>query len=206
MRLVEITYEDINGEYDTRTKHGFLIEDEDAMAQRNRATLEEVTQFHPARAHGEYSVLVSMFNYMIGNTDWSPVFFHNVTLIRTEAGEYLTVPYDFDFSGAVNARYATPDVSLADRGIRRVTQRMFRGFCRDELVYESAVAPFARTRDAVAALYNDFAALGFEQFDGDDAKNALDFLKDFYKVVDNPRDFKNKILDDCRTWSNRRAP
>ena len=205
VRLVEITYEDIEGDYDTRTKYGFLIEDEDAMAARNHARLEEVAQFHPARTFGEYSTLVALYNYMIANLDWSPVYFHNVKLIRTEDARFLTVPYDFDSSGTVNARYASVDPSLHDRA-RRVTQRLFRGFCRPELQYPAAVARFRETREEVAALYHDFAALGFEQFDADDAKDAIKFFDDFYEVVDDPRRFKSRILDDCRNLSEDQTP
>jgi hypothetical protein len=203
VRLVEITYEDVNGEYDTRTKHGFLIEDNVAMAERNSATLEEVNQFHPARTFGEYSVLASMFNYMIGNTDWSPVYFHNVELIRTEDARYLTVPYDFDFSGAVNARYATVDPSLQDR-IRRVTQRLFRGFCRDELTYPHAVQTFADNREAFRQLYFDFAARGYEQFTEKDAEDAWKYFDDFYKMVDDEKRFEREILRDCRDMASGR--
>jgi len=197
VRLVEVTYEDINGEYDTRTKHGFLIEDEEVLAERSRATFQEVTQFHPASTSGDFSVLVAMYNYMIANTDWSPVYFHNVKLIRTEDARFLTIPYDFDMSGTVNARYASVDPSV---GISRVTRRAFRGFCRDELVYEPAVARFRETRDEVTALHNGFAALGFEQYDEDDAEDSLKFFENFYKVVDDPDEFEDEILDDCRSW------
>jgi hypothetical protein len=199
VRLVEITYEDINGEYDTRTKIGFLIEDEDEMAARSRGTIEEVSQFHPARTHGEFSVLAAMFNYLISNTDWDPAYFHNVKLVRTEDGRYLTVPYDFDFSGTVNARYATVDPSLHDK-TRTVTRRLYRGFCRDELVYEQAVAPFRENRDAIHQLYYDFAARGFEQFDQDRAEDSVKFFENFWKVVDDPDEFEDEILDDCRQW------
>ena len=199
VRLVEITYVDIEDDYDTRTKYGFLIEDEDAMAERSSATLQHVDQFHPGRTSGEYSVLVAMFNYMIANTDWSTYQFHNVKLVRTEDAQYLTVPYDFDFAGVVNARYATVHPRLS---IRRVTRRLFRGFCRDELVYASAVARFQETRGEIDTLYRDFAALGFEQFDEDDAKDALKFYENFYKVVDDADEFEDEILDDCRSWSS----
>jgi hypothetical protein len=197
VRLVEITYEDVNGEYDTRTRHAFLIEDDEVMAVRNRAIHQEASQFHPSQTEGDFSVLVAMYNYMIANTDWSPVFFHNVVLMRTDMGRYLTVPYDFDFSGIVNARYASPDPSLP---ISRVTQRVYRGFCREELTHERASARFRETRDEVAALFQDFAALGFEQFDEDDAEDMWEFLEDFYKVIDDPDEFEDEILDECRTW------
>jgi hypothetical protein len=197
VRLVEITYEDVDGDYDTRTKYAFLIEDEDDMADRRRARFQDVTQFHPSRTFADYSVLTAMFNYMIGNTDWSPVYFHNVKLIRTEEARYLTVPYDFDSSGTVNARYATVDPALQDRA-RRVTNRLYRGFCRPELAYGTATARFAETRDEVTALYNEFAALGFEQYDADDAERTLKFFEKFYEVVDREDRFESRILRDCR--------
>lgn len=197
VRLVEITYVDVEDDYDTRTKYGFLIEDEDRMAERARATHQEVTQFHPARTWPEYSVLVAMFNYMIGNVDWSPVYFHNVKLIRTEDARFLTVPYDFDFSGLVNARYATVAPEL-QRRIRRVTQRLYRGFCRPELTHALAVAPFAENRADIEALIMDFAARGYEDFDQDDAEDMIEYFEDFWEVVDDPGEFEDEILDDCR--------
>ncbi len=205
VRLVEITYEDVNGDYDTRTKVGFLIEDEDAMAARSRGTLQEVSQFHPMRSDGEYSVLVAMFNYMIANTDWSPVYFHNVKLVRTEEARFLTVPYDFDFSGLVNARYATVDPSLQDK-IRRVTNRLFRGFCRPELEYSLATAPFREKRGEIEAVINGFAQRGFEEFDDGKAEDMIKFFRDFYKVVDEPKEFENKITRNCRDLETGRAP
>lgn len=197
VRLVEITYEDIEDDYDTRTKVGFLIEDEDVMAERSFGTLQEVNQLHPGLAHADYAVMVAMFSYMIANTDWSPAFFHNVKLVRTQNAEFLTVPYDFDMAGFVNARYAVVDALIADR-IRRVTQRLYRGFCRPELTYETAVAPFRETRDEIAAVVNELAARGFEQFDEEDAEDRLEYLEDFYKVVDDSEEFEDEILDDCR--------
>lgn len=195
VRLVEITYVDIEGEYDTRTKIGFLIEDEDDMAARNRATLVEASQFHPSRMDAGHAVFTAMFNYMIANSDWSPVFFHNSKMIRSEDGRYLPVPYDFDWSGVVNARYAEPDPSLR---IRNVRQRVYRGFCRPELQYEPVVAPFRDRRAEIEALYTDFAALGFEDFDEDDAKDALEYYEDFWEIIDDPEEFEDKILDECR--------
>lgn len=197
VRLVEITYEDTSEEYDTRTKVGFLIEDEDQLAARLMGTLEDVTQFHPQRTHGEYSVLVAMFNYLIANTDWSPVYFHNVKLVRTEEAQYFTVPYDFDQSGIVNARYATVDPSLQER-IRRVTQRLYRGFCRPELTHAVAMAPFVEHRAEIEALFTEAAAMGYEQYDEDDAEDKIEFFENFWRLVEDEGRFEREILRDCR--------
>ena len=205
VRLVEVTYEDVNGEYDTRTKYGFLIEDEDRMAERLRGTLEEVTQFHPLRAHAPYSMQVAFFNYMIANTDWSPVYFHNVKLVRTEDARFLTVPYDFDFSGIVNARYATVDPSL-QREIRRVTDRLYRGFCRPELQQATVAQPFLDARPRIEALITEFGSRGYEEFEPDDAEDMLEFFEEFWEVATDPEEFEDEILEECRDLSTGRAP
>jgi hypothetical protein len=190
-RLVEITYEDIEGDYDTRTKIAFLIEEDEQMAERNRATYVELSQLHPARADGPQSVIGAMFNYMIGNTDWSAAFFHNFELIRTEGGRYVPVAYDFDFSGVVNARYATVPPLLADR-IRRVRQRLYRGFCREELRQETVAELFNSRRQDIWDLYQ-----GFELHEEDDVRDRLEYYEDFYEVINDPGKFEDEILDDC---------
>ena len=63
---------------------------------------------------------MSVFQYMVGNTDWSMVRFHNVEVSRTPRGVYVPVPYDFDWTGLVSTRYARPNEGL---GIRSVRQR-----------------------------------------------------------------------------------
>ena len=194
VRLVEITYEDIEDDYETRTKIGFLIEADERMAERNRATYLEAPSLHPRTADGAQSVLVAMFNYMIGFLDWSPVYFHNVRLIRTEDGRYITVPYDFDFAGVVNARYATAPPEITERyGFRRVTRRLYRGFCRPELQYEPGAALFSGQRQEIADLYR-----GFELHEEDDVEDALEYYEDFWEVIDNPEEFEDEILDECR--------
>jgi hypothetical protein len=191
-RLVEITYEDIEGDYDTRTKIGFLIEDNEQMAARNRATLMEVDEFHPANINAEQSVLVAMFNYMIGNTDWSAVYFHNVELIFTDDYRYIAVPYDFDYSGAVDARYAKPP---ADLPIRRVTDRLFRGFCRPELEREPIAELFNSHRQEIQELYTELG-----RFEGDEMEDALGFYREFYEVINDDGKFRREILGKCRNW------
>jgi len=146
-----------------------------------------------------------LFNYMIGNTDWSPVYFHNVKLIRTESADFLTVPYDFDFSGIVNARYASVDPSLQDR-IRRVRNRLYRGFCRTELTYPGSVQTFSEHRAELEAVFTEFASLGHPWYDSDDAEDAIEYLENFWEIVDEQDEFEDQILDHCRDLQTGRRP
>jgi len=192
VRLVEITYEDVNGRYDVRTKMGFLVEADERMAERNRAVFLEAPQMHPMLADPDQAVITSTFNYMIGNTDWSAVFFHNAVVMRTEDGRHLTVPYDFDHAGVVNARYATVDPSLADR-LRNVRQRLYRGFCRPQLDHATVAATYNAQRDAITALYRDFP----HYVDPDDGEDALDYYEGFWESIDDPGRFERNLVREC---------
>ena len=190
VRLLEITYEDVDGEYDTRTKLGFVIEDVEAMAHRNRATPLDLPQIHPARVEGARDWTVALFQYMIGNADWSGPMFHNMDLIRAEDGRYLYVPYDFDFSGLVDARYANPPTEL---GIRSVRDRVFRGFCRDNVERAAVVARFLELRPDVEALYRSMALL-----EEDRREDAVDYLEDFWDTLESPSLYDRRIQGACR--------
>lgn len=192
VRLVHVTYEDVNDDYGPKTKCGFLIESDDQMAERNHATFLEVPQMHPIMADAEQADIVAMFNYMIGNVDWSDVYFHNAGVIETEDSRHLTVPYDFDFSGVVNTRYATVPPQLRDR-VTRVRNRLFRGFCRPELTQTAMSMVFNLKRDQIEQLYRTFPY--YE--DSGQAEDALDYYEGFWSVIDNPGKFNDEILHGC---------
>jgi len=192
VRFVEITYEDTSGEYETRTKHAFLLEADEQMAERNLAVFLEVPQMHPMMADGAQSVLMGMFNYMIANLDWSAVYFHNAVVIRLEDGRHFTVPYDFDHAGVINARYATVPEQLQDQ-VRRVRQRLYREFCRPELTRENAAAMYAGKREQIEELYRTFPYWA----EPDHAEDSLEFYEGFWQVLEDDDEFEDEILDNC---------
>jgi len=191
VRLVQITYEDIEGDCDTRTKYAFLIEDKDQMAARNRGMLEEASDLNPSRTSADYSVMMSIFQFMMGNTDWSVIELHNVALVHVEDGQYYTVPYDFDLAGAVNARYATvnPDLPIQD-----VRDRLFWGFCFPQVRQrEHWNAFFNAQREAISDLF-----MGFELLDEEDREDALKYFDEFWDVLANEGGYERRIIRKCR--------
>lgn len=189
VRPLDLTYEDALGEKDPIHVWAFVIEDNERLAARHSSTMGAFEQLHPAGADGDYAQLVAIFQFMIGNTDWSPVVFHNVELLRTEDARYLTVPYDFDFSGLVEARYASPDPDL---GIRSVTERLFRGFCLDYVDLEPIKALFNERRPAIE---DDVVSLTVaESIHGD----VLDYLEEFYRILNDPSRWRRNVDEVCR--------
>ena len=89
----------------------------------------ERAQYEP-----EALALLDVFQYLIGNTDWSAFAgprgedcCHNVVPYVRADGTFVPVAYDFDASGIVNPPHAAPDQRLP---IRNVRQRLYRGRCR----------------------------------------------------------------------------
>jgi hypothetical protein len=123
---------------------------------------------------------------------------HNMELIRTYEDVPYTVPYDFDFSGLVDARYATPDPSL---GIRRVRQRLFRGFCPRDLNrsvsdYEAVYERFLERKDAIYQAWRQLEGL-----EPDRRRESLEYLDDFYETLSDPERIEDRMMEDCRRIS-----
>ena len=141
VRLLHIDYSDTEGKRNT-DRWAYVIEPTGALADRiegERARLPAISQ---KSLNDQQEALVYVFQYLIGNTDWSMVSeensdecCHNGKLIKKDQ-KLLYVPYDFDLAGLVNASYAHPDPSFR---IKRVTQRLYRGFCMDQQVLGSAI-------------------------------------------------------------------
>ena len=86
----------------------------------------------------ETSIQNAMFQFMIGNTDFSVAYQHNGKLLFVNK-EIIPLPYDFDMTGWVNPSYATVNQSL---GIKSVRERVYRGFKREEQYFDQVREDF----------------------------------------------------------------
>lgn len=132
VRLAQVTYHDTDEDAEPVVRYGILIESASALAERVGGDIVEVPSVTLSSLEENQAAAVFIFQYLIGNTDWSLVAAdtddtccHNGDLFDIGQARYY-VPYDFDLSGLVNARYAKPDPTLR---ISRVTQRQYRGYC-----------------------------------------------------------------------------
>ena len=186
-RLAHVRYADTDDPAKSFTSWAFLLEHKDRMAARNQGVPVEAPQVHPAAMQAEKAAIGAVFNYMIGMTDWSSVFRHNVEVIREMDGSVVPVSYDFDWSGLVNTRYATPDPRL---GLRTVRERRYQGFCRD-IDFDAVFQRFSDHREEILALWRDF-----DLIEPDRRKKAVDFLESFFDRITDPGQ-RQRILRDC---------
>lgn len=199
-RLAQVTYVDTGGDDDPFTKYAILLEDDDALATRQGGRKVDWTsgQLHPRYLEPYHAVLVDVFQYMIGNTDWSGVEMHNMELVLTTENRYTTVPYDFDFSGLVDARYARPDPSLP---LRRVRQRLFRGFCPGTLgrpadTHQRVFQRFLEQKEEIYALWRTQEGL-----ERDRLEESLEYLDEFYETLEDPERIESRMMESCRRIS-----
>jgi hypothetical protein len=122
-RLLKFTYADSGSGKVRAKRYGFLLEEPSALAARLGGKVRDQRGALPGDLDSYQDALVGVFQYMIGNTDFSVSALHNMELFFKDDGTVFPIAYDFDFAGAVNARYAIPDVKLNLPNVR--TRRRF---------------------------------------------------------------------------------
>lgn len=191
-RVLRVTYTDSASAKPITTRYAFLLEEPDAVAARNHGKILKLKGAGPDDLVPYDIALTGVFSYLIGNTDFSVSGLHNVELLGKEnTGDVIPIMHDFDFSGAVNARYATPDPKLR---IRTVRQRLYRGYCVPDSIYPKVFELFNAKKNDIYGLYTDkVGAL----MDPKVVKETLEYFDEFYKTINNPRDAKDLIINSC---------
>ncbi len=147
--FLKIKFVDNRGNYDPFTSMAFLVEDIDELAKRHDGQEIETEELDHDQLDAVAENLLSLFQFMIGNTDWFVSSLHNIKLIKLndpDRPDPIPVPYDFDFSGLVNAPYARPHTDLFP--IESVRERHFLGECRSHKIYRATFEIFQEKKDS----------------------------------------------------------
>lgn len=191
VRLAEITFQDTKKAKRKKEMLGFFIEPDNVLGDRLGGEDREIRNFTEDRVDEETIIALSMFQYLIGNTDWSLAALHNMVLfLKPDGSKPIPVPYDFDWSGLVGAPYAKPDPKL---GITSVKQRLYRGFCRPAEDYSDIIQKFNDEKSDIYAIVDEFTDLKSRE-----KKRILSYLDEFYEVINNPDTFREEVLENCR--------
>ena len=157
------------------TRFGMFLEDEDDVARRAEARVMEIPRVLFKELEPDPLSLVMVFEYMIGNTDYSIFALHNVKLLRTQDRKVYVVPYDFDLTGLVHTSYALPTPGLGQLTVR---DRVYRGPCRPEAEIQPILERFRSHKDDILAVYDSFAEL-----DTDSRRDAKQYLEQFFSTI-----------------------
>lgn len=195
VRLATIDYVGDNNR-PIATRLGFFIEDVDDVATRNAmrraVTGDRITTGQLSRTD---AARVALFEYMLGNRDWSiragppgEGCCHNSPLIGRAgaAAGFVPVPYDFDYSGLVNAPYA-----VAPDGTTSVLKRNYQGFCAHNADALAMMATFRSQRGPL------LAALGQVALDEGARRRAAAFLDGFFSDIADDGKAAAKLFRTC---------
>ncbi len=198
-RSLAVTYVDTEDAYFPVQSPAFLIEDIDDVAARNGLVKRRVPALGPGDVDPAQVTLLELFQYMIGNTDWSVHLptdgdedcCHNGRVLGPKGGggPYVVVPFDFDQAGLVDAEYAAVTPGL---GIRRVRQRVYRGLCSHNQQLPAAIRRFQELQPRIVA---QFEAEGLGHWA---SRRAVGYLGRFFEVLASPVDLQERVYGACR--------
>jgi len=192
VRLMKVKYIDSNGKKKPRENYAFIVESTDQLAKRLNGINFEREGIPIRMIDRETSTIMDLFQFMVGNTDYTVYTLHNIKLIKIADPNYpnpVAVPYDFDYSGLINTYYAIPGENWP---IEDVTQRYYMGGCREMTEFEEVFNTFREKREAMEAL------LVNSKYLTDNAKkNPLMYIDEFYKIINSEAAVKSWIVNNC---------
>lgn len=199
-RLAAVSYVDTKSGETNIVRTGFFLEDLDDLARRvDRADIERDAVALASYDAGD-AARAAVFNYMIGNVDWSMTeappgdeCCHNIKVIgaeKTAEAGLTPIPYDFDMSGLVDAPYAEPPAQFR---IKSVTTRVYRGFCSHNDETRAAAADFRNRREAFDAALAATPGLGESSLE-----KARAYLDSFFRATATDEAVEKNLLRRCR--------
>lgn len=194
VRLLHITLNDSKNKVKSFTQYAFLLEDMTDMASRNNCVEYKNNNFYTEDTNREQMTFVNLFQYMIGNTDWSVPKLHNMKLMKPKndsTAKPYAVPYDYDYSGLVNADYAVPAAGL---DIESVSQRNYRGFPRGYDELQKTIAIFNEKKESIMYYIDHFELCSTKC-----RKLMIKYLEDFYDTINNQKKVESIFIANART-------
>jgi hypothetical protein len=190
VRLVKVKLEDNKNRRTTNPFYGILLEEEMQMAKRNNAIAIE-KKIQPQQLQVSEFLSLCVFQYLIGNTDWSVQYQQNIKLIANDPMAIpVAVPYDFDHAGIVNAPYANPAEELLMKSIR---ERRYRGYCINDLnVFEEIISKYNLLKNDIYKLYTSCIFINAKYI-----KTTTQYLDDFFATINNPKAWQKEFSYPC---------
>ncbi|MEO6546594.1 MAG: hypothetical protein ABIN94_01290 [Ferruginibacter sp.] len=193
VRLVKIAYQDIDNRIKSRNQYAFFIEDVEEMAKRHDCVEVKEQSFHTELTDRHQTTIVALFEYMIGNTDWAVPIYRNIKLIRSETdstAKPFVVPYDFDYSGLVDASYAIP---IPELNLSSVRERKYTGFSRTPRELQATLEIFRKQRPLIDSMItNCEPLLSYNK------TYMLKYINDFFNATDNEKNVNSIFIENAR--------
>jgi hypothetical protein len=192
VRLARILYFDTGTGISIFERYSFFLEDKDHAAARNDLSERNIF-LTPFALDKDNFMKLSVFQYLIGNKDWYVTSRHNIIIMQSTGSEPVNyaVPYDFDFSGFVNAPYTYPagesEDPLSDR-------RVFKGLCYTEDEFRQVFDYFRELKPVFKSVVREQKIITAAS-----RRHILSYMNEFYITINSRILIKEKFLGHCET-------
>lgn len=184
--LANITYKNTGKSFKKTVHLGIIIEDAESLAHRNNCQTMEQKVIALDSLHQNQEKTTSVFQYMIGNADWSYMMARNMELIQQSDGQIIAVPYDFDYAGLVMAPYARANAAL---GQKTVLDRVYLGNAKS---YEELHSIFSFFKTKKADLFEIIE--NFDELDWETRSKMRDYVEGFFNIIESKERVEKEML------------
>jgi len=190
VQLLDFSLEDSKGKLYKVASKGFLIEKDDELAQRLNGRVLKPTNVSRDALQADVFDMMSLFQFMIGNTDWFVYNLHNIKVLKVEGQLFpIPIPYDFDYAGLVNADYAIPEKRLP---VTDIKDRYYLGACRTHEELQPVFQKFKEKKEKMLIICTEFSPLPKPV-----REEITDYINTFFKILEDEKSCKKMIVQHC---------
>ena len=190
-RLATASYADAKSGRLISTHNAVFVEDDDDVAARMEGRSVALTGLQFKDFDQASLNLVSVFEYLIGNPDYSVSFMHNVRMVQTPTGVRYLIAWDFDFTGFVDPRYDNPSQQVRDV-IASARVRKYLGPCHTADEWAPTLAPFREKQAELLAVVD-----GLPGLDDTERRRVDAYLAEFFTTIGSADLVKREFSDGC---------
>lgn len=193
VQLIRLHYLKTDGSEAFGTGYAFLMENTEELVDRLGGRRNKTPVISSNAVEKESMLRVALFEYMIGNTDWFITNRHNLEFVVIPGFKVLVpIPYDFDYSGLVDAPYAAHHESI---DLSAVNIRYYQGGCAADEEVHKILQTFLEQKEKILMTPRQIQGLNEKSIN-----YTTSYLKEFYDIIENPKKLENLIIEHCDMW------
>lgn len=178
VRLARIRYVDLSKTFPSVNNYTFFIENPGNLEKRLRGTCLDVKYIWPKNLDQKHYALMTMFQYMMINQDWSVALGHNLELFaRLPDFKLIPIPFDFDMCGVIAIPYKSPTVPFK-KGVK--PERNFMGKDIPKAMIVEAIDTLRLHKNDIIKIFNTSPLLT-----PSNRKNIVDHISEFFDNTSN---------------------
>ncbi len=173
VRLARIRYVDLSKTFPDVNTYTFFIENPGNLEQRLKGICLDVKYIWPKNLDQKQYALMTMFQFMMINQDWSVTLGHNLEIFALKPSfKILPIPFDFDMCGVIAIPYKSPTVPFK-KGVKPERNFMGKAIPKDMIV--EAMDSLRSHKNDIIKIFNTSTLLSPAN-----RRNIVSHITDFY--------------------------